>query len=411
MAISDKSSWREEAPRAKFPPLEADITVDVAIVGGGLTGITAAYLLRTSGKSVALLEGGRIGGRATGATTAFLMELLDTPASKLISRFGADTARRIAQAHRDAITHMEDTAARELIDCEFMRCPAYVYARTDGQTKELQREIAALKSVGTAASYDASAEALGFSTKGHIRVENQAKFHPLKYLFALAEVCGKTGVHLFEQTEVAQVLEGTPNILRTKNGPTVRATHVLIATHYPLDPQPAKLRGVKSWYTTYVLEAFLPKGLLPEGLYEDLETPYHYARIDGQEGRDRLILGGADHPSEVSVDLEKSFGALEAYVKELLPGTAYELTRKWRGRVVEPVDGLAFIGPAGNSTVFHATGFSGNGMTYATLAAEMFRDHVGSAANPYQAIFAADRPLPSVNPFRKFLGRIFGSKY
>lgn len=391
MAISNKSSWRGTKRVEEFSPLDAPLEVDVAIIGGGMTGVTAAYLLRDSGKSVAVLERGTIGDWASGSTTGFLMELLDTSASELIARFGSEKAALIISSHRNAIAHIEQIIQAEKIECDFMRCPAYVYARNDKEKEVLQKELDALRQVKTTASFEEEM-LLALRANAYLKIEHQAKLHSLKYLFALAEVCAKAGVQIFEHTQITKIEEGDTKILHTSTGQIIRAKSVLEATHYPLDPQPQTLESKIAWHTTYVLEVFIPKNTLPEALFEDLALPYHYARIDAAGDKDRLILGGGDHRSDIKVDEDKSFDALEAYVKEILPSVPYEITRKWKGRVVEPEDGIAYIGTVDTHSVFYATGYSGNGLTYAMITAELFKDHALNIPNEYAELYSAKRP-------------------
>lgn len=390
MTISNKSSWREASPHKSFPALETALNVDVAIIGGGITGITAAYLLRATGTSVALFERDRIGNWATGSTTGFLMEIPDTDASKLTSRYGEEKARLIIASHRDAVSCIEHIVLAENIECAFTRCPVYIYARSEKEAEDIQKEVTALARTGTTAIFSRDS-ALTLRNSGYLKIERQAKFHPLKYVSALAAACEKAGIRIFEQTEVTKIEEGATHILHTKSGRIIHAAHVLEATHYPLSPQPSQLRFKKAWYTTYVLEASLPKNSLPEALFEDLATPYHYARVDAGASRDRLIIGGEDHRSDVKVNEKKNFDALEMYLKEILPSVQYEITRKWKGRIVESGDGIAYIGRTTNHSVFYATGYSGNGLTYGTITAQLFRDHVLENPNPLASIYSPKR--------------------
>lgn len=392
MTTLDRSPWREEQQPSEFPSLGCSRTVDVAIIGGGMTGLTAAYLLRHAGKSIAVLEQHRIGDWATGSTTGFLMDALDVDPTELIKEYGEKEAKQITSSHTNAISTIEKIAAEEDIICEFKRCPAYLYAQTKKEAQALKEEADACANVGLTAAY--SEESLPFQTCGHIRLENQAKFHPLKYLFGLAEALRKSDVQIYEQTKVTAVHRDAMDVtLALANGQSVIAQHVLIATHNPLPEQPFKLFFKKAWYTTYVIEAELPVHTLPEGLYEDSRIPYHYMRIDRTKEGDRLLLGGEDHRSDIYVDERKNFDALEAYLKELLPSTTYAITREWKGRIVEPGDGLPYIGPLHDPRVFYATGYSGSGLTAATIAAQLFRDHVLGISNPLQAIYAANRPF------------------
>lgn len=410
MDVSDRSSWRGVKRSKESSRLHTSLEVDVAIIGGGITGITAAYLLRDSGKSIALLERENIGDLATGSTTGFLMETLDIDASELISKYGKEAAQLITKSHRDAVSRIEEIIRQEHIECEFTRCPAYIYARTEKQSDDLRKETGSLREVGTPVVFSTDSE-LPFKSCAYIKVKDQAKFHSLKYLFAIADICEQAGAQIFEHTEVSKIEKGEINTLHTKSGHQVHAKHILVATHYPLDPQPAKLRFKKAWYSTYVLEARLAKHLLPEALFEDIETPYHYARIDPQPDFDRLIIGGEDHRSDIKIDEKKSFDALETYLGEILASVPHTVTRKWKGRIVESADGLAFIGPTTRHKVFYATAYSGTGLTYGTIAAQLFADFVEGRLNPVAEIYAASRSfslrqyLPkAIEYIREFFG-------
>lgn len=367
------------------------MSADIAIIGGGITGMTAAYLLRGTGKSVVLLEKDSIGSFATGSTTGFLMDVLDTHASTLISGLGIEKAKAVTGSHRDAIRRIEEIVRYEKIACEFMRCSAYLYARNAREAENLKKEATELAEVGIEAEF-MSDSLLALENQGYLEVKRQAKFHSLKYLFAIAEICSKSGIRIFEQSEVTSIEKGATPVLHTTKGFQVTAGKVLMATHYPMNPQPGKLRFKKAWYTTYVLEAWIPAGTLPEGLYEDAEVPYHYARVDAFPGRDRLIIGGEDHRSDLQFDEKKIFARLRSYVKTILPGVPFEVTRQWKGRIVEPVDGLASIGPLSDG-IFYATGYSGTGLTYGTIAAQSFAAYAMGTSDPFQGIYAADRGL------------------
>lgn len=392
MSISDLSTWLEEKSSRQFPSLQKSIDVDVAIIGGGITGITAAYLLRQSGKSVVLLDGGRIGQWATGYTTGFLMEVLDTDPEQLIKQYGLYDAKAIVRAHREAIAEIERIVGNEKIECEFVRCPAFLYGSTEKEVTDLEKQIESFRALGIHASY--SADALPLRSSGHVIIENQAKFHPLKYLFALAQKCHESGIQIYEESEVASISQGRNVSLQLKNGVRVHATNALVATHNPfMRPQPLQLRFKKASYSTYVIEALLPVDTLPEALYEDSNVPYHYARIDKSPEHDRIIIGGEDHRSDINVNEDKNFIALEKYLEELLPSVPYTITRKWAGEIVEPGDGIAYIGTLRDKGIYFATGYSGNGLTYSMISAKMFSDHVMGITNPLKGVFAANRPF------------------
>jgi glycine/D-amino acid oxidase-like deaminating enzyme len=271
-----------------------------------------------------------------------------------------------------------------------MRCPSYHYSLKPNN-ESLRQEYAALASLGRNVTFDG--DDLPFEHFGYIKLGRQAKLHPLKYLAALAQATHQKGVGIFEETPVSALhRRGTTLVLETPIG-SIEAKWVLMATHYPLPPQPSQLFFKKAAYLTYVIAADVPKNTLPEALYEDTENPYHYLRVDHGQEKDRLLLGGEDHRMDIPVSEEKCFASLKQHLQELLPNTEHTITRQWKSRIVEPGDGLAFLGPLDDDRIFYATGHSGNGLTYAVIAAELFRDFVLGRSNPLQKIYAADRAL------------------
>lgn len=384
--MTTTSPWKLEEEPKKYPVLDSTLEVDVAIVGGGIAGITTAYELVKSGKKVALLEQGRIGGGATGWTTAFVTYVTDAYLAELRRTFGAARAALVWRTGRQAIDELERIVSTESIDCDFVRCPAYIYASDEAGLLRLRREEELAKSFGfpTRLEHDS----LGFAAPGHLRVEDQAKLHPLKYLAALAERTEELGAHIFENSKVIERSSARPCVVKTAGG-EVRAKQVVLATHIPIgDPDLISLRI--DAYQTYVLEAEIPSGILPEGLFQDTLKPYHYFRVDRSATHDRLILGGEDHRTGQSDDTEARFSRLEAFLKDLLPGKDIKIVRKWSGEILETIDGLPYIGTTDERT-FVSTGFSGTGMTFGVLGAMITRDLVLGKTDAVTKLYRARR--------------------
>lgn len=395
--MNRKSVWRQEPKTFAFSSLQGPVQTDVAIIGGGLTGLITAYLLKDSGLSVAVVEGDIIGSRGSGSTTAFLMELIDTPADKLIDLYGTERAKLILKSHRDAISFYEETSQKESIECEFKRVPIYHYARSKKDTADLEKEAKALQDLGLEAKWQAS-NLIPIKNEGYFSLPNQAKFHPLKFLYGLTQLVGKSGVHIYEHT-----------IIKPEE---IQSRYKLWATHYPPDPQPDSLFYKKAAYLTYVIEAEIPKNVLPEALFEDSDNPYHYLRVDHLADADRLILGGADHRMDIKFDEENAYKVLKTHLKkEILPDFPHTVTREWKGMIVESGDGLALLGPIDKPDEFYATGYSGNGLTYAVITAKLFRDWVLGKDNDLKEIYAADRPFDlraHMEGARHYLGEFMG---
>jgi glycine/D-amino acid oxidase-like deaminating enzyme len=388
--------WTQDSEKRKYPELDKNLHVDVAIIGGGITGVLTAYFLARAGKKVALLEKKQIGHGATQFTTAFLTQSIDTNYTDLIKICGKEKAKKIIDSHQEAIDVIEGIIQEHKIACDFKRVSNFIYALEESDLETLKEEFDAMKELGVDALFHETPITCGFDNKGGIEIKNQAKFHPLKFVNVLAEIAFIRGALLYEETQIESVTHNTDmSVLKTATYSVV-AKHVISATYEPFE-QPLRLFFKKGMYVSYVLEAEIEKGILKEGLYEDTENPYHYVRVDVLEsGKDRIIAGGEDHREDVPVSKEKNIQALEEYVQSILKGNVYTITRRWDGPILEPSDGLAFIGPVGNENMLYAFGFSGNGMTYAALAARILSDHILENKNPYAEIYAADR-IPTLS--------------
>ncbi|MBX4212519.1 FAD-binding oxidoreductase [Candidatus Pacearchaeota archaeon] len=383
MTIQKGSTWNS-VRMPHFPRLKSLIDVDVAIIGGGITGITAAYLLSKAGKKVALLEKEILCSGATGLTTAFLTQSVDTDFSELVEMYGTRKASAIAKSHQYAVDRVEDIIRKNKIDCEFVRCSNYSYALDENDAEDLQDETKVMKELGIKARFKEDNK-LKFENQGYIEIPRQAKFHPLKYLSALSKITSANGAQIFEKTEVKEIRGNGPYALKTPSG-EVYAQQIIVATYAPFNK---KMYFKKAFYDTYVFELKVRKGILKEGIYEDTMDPYHYFRVDRKGTYDRIIIGGEDHRSDIPVNDSKNFQALKQYIKQVFPDIRYRIIRKWDGPIVEPVDGLAYIGPHKDKNIFYATGFSGNGMTYGTLAAHIITNEILGKADAQIRKFAS----------------------
>lgn len=418
--VIDEPTWERTlgGGNGRFAPLQDDLHVDALIVGGGLAGVTAAYLLAREGRSVALVERGAIGYGATGMTTACITSSLDTGYADLERVFGQDRAAAMLASHEAAIGLIEDAVRSEGIECEFMRVPGRIFSLKASDESYLEGEREAAERLGVTLTRYAPGK-MSFRHEGYLELPQQAKFHPLRYLHALAARAAERGAHIHERTELVRLLGDGPveAALRADGRDiTITASHVLLATHGPFN-EPLSPHFKKAYYDSYVFELSLPSGAIPEGIYEDTGNPYQYFRIDevGGDGA-RMILGGKDVRSDLSVDPEKGFAALREYADMLLPHLPLTLLAKWRGTVLEPIDGAAFIGSIGETPVQYAFGFSGNGMTYSTIAAHSFAHKItGLRAHPevglWYDLYDARR-LPNVRSLaregRGYIEEFFG---
>ena len=391
-SITRKTVWREGISMPKYRKLFHYVTTDVCIIGGGLTGVTAAYLLAKAGKSVVLIEKKRLGGGATHDTTAFITEIIDTDLADLTRMLGKKKAAEVIRSHHDAIDRTQRIVRAEKIDCEFIRVPNIIYANPN--TKEAEH-IEDEHRAGTALGIDmeVGTERFPFNHGKFLRVANQAKFHPLRYLYALADAAEKNGAELHEESEATGYSVEDDTIRIEASGGSIEAKQLIIATYEPFN-KPLSLYFKKAFYDSYVLEWKAPQGALPEGIFEDMHNPYRYFRVDKMNGYDRLIIGGEDHRSDMKVSNNECWTRLRDYTEEAFYGIPLEAVRRWKGPILEPVDGLAFIGTWSDERIYVAMGFSGNGMTYANIAAHMFTEDILGRSMPHKTLYDP-RHIPS----------------
>jgi glycine/D-amino acid oxidase-like deaminating enzyme len=368
---------------------------DVAVVGGGLAGMLTAYLLAREGKKVSVFEKKKIGHGATEYTTAFLTEVIDTQFKDLITIYGYEQTKAIIASHRRAITLVETISTTEKIDCDFKRVSNFSYANTKKELHALKDEYKSMKKLNMPVRYVESKNSHGFRNEGFIELKHQAKYDCEKFIIGLTEILKKKGVKIFEGVEITDVTahnSGTLVHLEAKNM-SIDARHVVIATYEPFN-KPLKLYFKKAFYTSYVMTAEIPKHSISEGIYEDTKDPYHYFRIDPHptiSALDLITIGGEDHRSDVHVSKVKSFKALENYLQKILLHQEYKIVEKWTGPILEPVDGLAYIGSVDHKNILYAMAFSGNGMTYSGISAMIFRDTILGKKNAWQDIYRANR--------------------
>ena len=383
------SAWMKDVPLPSFPPLTRDREVDVVVVGGGIAGLTAAYLLRRQGMEVLLIEARRVGSGESGHTTAHLTELLDTRYHRLESRFGLGGARAAAESSRVALQQVESLALESGDDCGLRRVPAWIYAETEAQRRELEREFAALRRVGADVSW-ADSLPLPLPTAGALRVEGQAQVHPTRYLRALVRLFVRAGGELHELTRAWDVEDGVPCKVATDRG-ELRARKVLVLTHAPVSTR-VTFHAKVAPHRTYAVAGLLGEPF-PDGLYQDMQHPYHHLRAQELQAGRALVLGGEDHRTGTAENTQACISRLEAWAHAHFPGV--EIRWRWSGQVLEPVDGLPFIGrSSGTEHVYVATGFSGTGMTFGTLSALLLADAVSGRANPWSGLYEAGRMKP-----------------
>lgn len=376
----------------QFPAIDKDIEVDVAIIGGGLTGITAAYLLKEANVKVAIIERRRCAAADTAHTTAHLTYVTDPRLNHLAKTLSNDGAKAFWEAGAAAIDKIYEIARNESADCDFKWVPGHLHGPLGKEDVNDLKSLELDAKLAIEFGFDAKfMERVPYANTCGVRFENQAKFSPLKYLRPLLAKIPGGGSYVFENSE-AHDIEDEPLAVRSGKS-KVRCQYLIIATHTPLLGKTGLVKGTLfqsklALYTSYVFGATVPRGRLPEALFWDTSDPYYYLRVDARPGRDYVIFGGEDAKTGQENDANSHYARLEAKLKACLPEAKTE--NRWLGQVIETNDGLPFIGESAGKQ-FIATGFCGNGFTLGTLAAVMARDRYLGRKNPWFDLFNVDR--------------------
>ncbi|MBY0497805.1 MAG: FAD-dependent oxidoreductase [Cyanobacteria bacterium] len=396
--------WSDTAKVPSFSPLTTDTSADVCIVGAGIAGLTTAYLLTQIGKTVVVLDDGAIGSGQTGATTAHLVNALDDRFMDLEKYHGERGSRLAAESHSAAVDRIESIVTRERIACDFTRLDGYLFLAPEHDEHYLDRELEAAHRAGLHNVVKVGRAPISFDTGPCLRFPSQAQFHVLKYVAGLAEAIERGGGKIYTGTHAATIDGGKDAAVKTNSGNTVRAGSIVVATNTPVNDR-VVVHTKQAPYMTYVIGAPVRKGSVTLALYWDTGDPYHYVRlvtgIDAEN--DLLIIGGEDHKSGQADDIEERHPRLESWARERFPMMG-EVTHKWGGQVMEPMDGLAFIGrnPLDAGNVYMVTGDSGNGMTHGTIAGMLITDQVAGRHNPWEALYDPGRvTLRATDEFAK----------
>lgn len=392
---ADESYWIDSTSSTAYPTLGDAADVDVAVVGGGIAGICTAWELTRAGRSVAVLEAGRIATGVTGHTTAKLSSLHTLLYTRIRSSFGADAARLYAQSQQGAVEHVAAVADELAIDCDLEEVPGFVYVESPERVAEVRAEVEAAADAGLQASFVGDT-GLPFPVAGAIRVEHQAQFHPRKYLLALAADLTSHGGHIFENTRVVALDEGEPCRLTTENGGTVTARDVVVATHYPVFDR-ALLFARLEPRREVVVAAAIPAERDPGGIYITPEQNTRSVRTTPYRDGQRLLIITGEKFTPGSAEVTERFERLAQWTSERFPGA--EVAYRWATQDNTTTDKVPYVGRfhllARNAYV--ATGFGGWGMSGGVMSGQLLSGLITGQPPEWATLYDPRR----LNPLRE----------
>lgn len=381
--------WINSTESKDYPALKEDIDVDVAIVGGGIAGITSAFLLKAKGLKVAILEANKIMHGATGHTTAKITSQHNLIYNNLISKFGEEKGRQYAEANEKAIHFIANLVKEKNIDCDFSWNPAFVYTQSEKYIEKIEKEVSAASKLGIKASY-LNKVPLPFDVKAAVKFDNQAKFHPLKYLKALSDEIPGNGSYIFEHTKIVDIEEGNICTLITSDNKKVKAPKIIIASHFPF------YDGLGMYFARIYVEksyvvAVRHKEKFTEGMFISAEEPGRSLRSQNYEDGEILLVGGEHHKTGSEKSTNRHYETLASFAKENFK--IESILYRWSTQDCMTADGVPYVGNLTSKTdnIFVATGFGKWGMTNGTAAASILTDLIVNGNSPWSSVYDPSR--------------------
>lgn len=387
-----KSLWNSFTTATNFPSLTDDISVDVAIIGGGITGITTACLLIKEGFKVAVLESRRVGGGTTAHSTGNLYYTIDQLFSSLEMKYDKEMVRAVMEARAEALDRIKRFVEQYDIDCDFSRSTWYLYSADEKSDHKIEDELKAAREAGIPME-EAFPDEFPFEVRKGIKVTGQAQFNPVRYVQELARTMSFSE-NIFENTSVEAIEEMQDGVILQTNEGKVTAKYAVHATHTPKGKM-ISFQTVLGPYREYGIAAVLASGSYPEGIFWGYHNGNEKFSVRSyKRGDDQVIIAvGQPHKVGQADDNRQHLSNLESFLRERFD--IKEITHRWGGQHYKPADLLPYIGRKNNrSRIFVATGFATNGLVYGTLAGMIISDTISGKENKYAGIFDASRHQP-----------------
>ncbi len=387
METEHRSIWRATAVGDVHEPLHGDVEADVAVVGGGITGLTCAVLLAEAGADVVLVEARRVGAGTTGGTTGKVTSQHGLIYQDLVDQHGEEVAAGYAGANQEAVGMIRDLVDRYGIDADLDAADAYVYTEDPDELARMERETEIAQRLGLPASWSASTD-LPFDVVGAVRFDDQAQLHAVKFLHGLARALTDLGGRLHEDTRAIGI-ERPPGqrLVRTTRG-DIRVSHVVLATLIPIVDRGFEFARAEPSMTYGI--ASPAADAVPRGMYISAEQPTRSIRHYHAEDGAFVIVVGDSHRTGGERETRRHHDLLDMFARDRLGAGTPRF--RWAAQDFVPVDLLPMIGAAALAPQVHvATGYNKWGLTNGTVAAAIIADAVGGRDNPYAEMLSTRR--------------------
>lgn len=389
--LAPQSYWIESTKNmiGEYPALSEDTKADIVIVGGGIAGITCAYLLGKEGLSVAVIEADRIAHGTTGHTTAKVTSQHGLIYHKLIGQLGLEKARQYAEANESAIKEISTLVDTLKIDCSLTTESAYVFTESDEFIREIQDETDAASQLGINAAY-VDTLPLPFTIKGAVRFDGQAQFHPLKYTFSLAQAFTDSGGKIYEKTRVTELNYDNGYSVVTAQGHKIASENVIIASHYPFYNKHGMYFTRIYQDRSYVM-AIKAGEPYPGGMYINAEKPTRSLRCHKSGSEELILVSGAHHKSGQCENTWEKYGELFDFVSPFF--SVNEILYRWSTQDCMTLDNLPYVGNFTDDTpnLYITTGFGKWGMTNSMVSGMLLRDLILKGDNPWKEAYSPSR--------------------
>ncbi len=387
------SLWQQQQTPDTFSSLNENISADVTIIGAGITGITAAYLLAKEGLNVVLLDAGKVTGGTTGFTTAKISSQHGLIYQDLIKQHGLEKAKIYYEANQEGLSFIQERIHDLQIDCDFDTLPSFVYSTSKEMEQKVEEEANAYLKLGINGGFAHTEDlSLPFPIKNGVMMRDQAQFHPVKYLNGLIQAFTELGGNVYEHTRATDIQKDS-SIVKTDDGFEVKSKYIIVSTHYPFNDWSGLLFSRLHVERSYALAAKMGHVQIPDGMYLSADKPTRSIRsATSPNGEKLLLLGGEGHPTG-----QHDRDTLTHYEKLAEFGARYfdinDIPFHWSSQDIFSLDRLPYIGPiqSGAEHVLVATAYAKWGMTNGTVAACILKDTILNQVNPYKDLFQPSR--------------------